>query len=257
MSQEAKDSTAEGRRAPLFAKFGLTIYRKDIEDAASGAMAHPWAAVAVAATLISVAVIVLVSAGGIKPNMVVYVILGIPVTGVVLLVLVLVMELKVKTLLPIVCVLVALLFVSGTGRGWIKYLTPKPQQNEEQQVSSNIPQKNPNFHNEYETIAQSACTTMAISGNHIGWTFAVKRQCDSSTASCETICSLQTLHALDKQTSEKQWSCLGAVHVYADRPVSQPSTTSRPSIGFKVYWSPTYYTSKNCGPNYCCCFAVA
>ena len=256
MSQEDRDSSAEGRRAPLFAKFGLTIYRKDIEDVLSGAIAHPWAAATVAAILISVAIIVLVSAGGIKPNLVVYVILGIPVTGVALLLLVLVMELKVKTLLPIVCVLVALLFMTGAGRSWIEYLAPNPIQHEEQQVSSSILQKNPNFHDEYETIAQAACTTMVIKGNHGGWTFAVKRQCDSSTASCETICGLQALHNLDGQTRSRQWSCLGGVHVYPDRPVSQPSTTSKPSIGFKVFWSPNYHAEKHCGPNYCCCYVV-
>ena len=52
---------------------------RDVEDAISGAMAHPWATVAVVAVLISIAILVLVSAGGIKPNSLVYLILGIPV----------------------------------------------------------------------------------------------------------------------------------------------------------------------------------
>ena len=264
----AQDQTgAVGHRppGPLFAKFGFNIYRRDVEDAISGAMAHPWATVAVVAVLISIAILVLVSAGGIKPNSLVYLILGIPVAGMVFLVLALVMEMKVKTLLPIVCVLVAIAFMVDGGDSLSHYWTIVAQkylpQSEEQQTGSatSTPhsQHNQNVHSEYETIAQSVCTSMAVSKGSAGWTFAVKRQCDSTTVSCEKICGLNILHNLDKQSSKQHWSCLGAIHVYGGRPVSQPNTASNPSIGFKVYWSPSYHTGKNCGPNYCCCLAAA
>lgn len=255
---------AIGHRPPLFAKFGFNIYRKDVEDAISGAMAHPWATVAVVAALISAAILVLVSAGGITPNSVVYLILGIPVAGMVFLVLALVMEMKVKTLLPIVCVLVAIAFVADGGSSlshyWMLVVQKHIPQSEEQQMNSAAsppPQQSLNAHSEYETIAQSVCTSMAVSRGSAGWTFAVKRQCNSITEPCEAICGLNTLHDLDKQSSKKRWSCLGAIHVYGGRPVSQPSTASNPSIGFKVYWSPSYHTGQNCGPNYCCCLAAA
>ena len=250
------------QHAPLFSKFGLTIYRKDVEDALSGALAHPWAAVVLAAIAMSIALLVLVTAGGIKPNLLVYIILGVPVAGIAIVVLVLVMEMKVKTLIPILCVLVAILILVDGGSGLSHYWTLVAQkhlsQSEEQQFHSALPpQESPNVHNEYETIAQSACTSMAVKEGHAGWTFAVQRQCDSSTKPCEAICATQALHTQDKQSSLKQWSCLGALHVYRERPVSQPSTTSKPSMGFKVYWSPGYHTGQNCGPNYCCCFAAS
>ncbi len=118
-------------------------------------------------------------------------------------------------------------------------------------------QRSPNEHSEYETIAQSACTSMAIKEGRGGWTFAVRRRCDSNTASCETLCGVQALRNLDSQSSQKSWSCLGAIHVYGGRPVSHQSTTSNPSIGFKVYWSSFYHRGTSCGPNYCCCLASA
>ena len=111
-------------------------------------------------------------------------------------------------------------------------------------------------HSEYEIIAQSACTSMAIKAGHQGWTFAVRRKCDSITKPCNVLCGLQALRNLDFQTSKRRWTCLGAVHVYESRPVSQPSTTQNPSIGFKVYWSKSYHTGQHCGPNYCCCAAA-
>ena len=112
-------------------------------------------------------------------------------------------------------------------------------------------------HNEYETIAQSVCTSMAVSRELNGWTYAVQRRCDSSTGSCEKICASMALRDQDSQTSGRAWSTLGAVHVYGGRPVSQASTTCDPYLGLKVYWSSTYHTGQNCGPNYCCCLAAA
>ena len=98
-------------REPLFAKFGFIIYRRDVKDSFEALIAHHPLALVVIAT--SITILVLVFAGGIKSSILVYVILGVPVAGCVLIVLLFVMEMKVKTLLPVLCVLVALFLASG------------------------------------------------------------------------------------------------------------------------------------------------
>ena len=110
-------------------------------------------------------------------------------------------------------------------------------------------------HNEYEAVAQSVCTSMAIDRNLGGWTYAVQRVCSSNTESCQEICISKFLHVQDSQTVHRTWSCVGALHVYKNRPSSSPSTKNEPSIGLKVYWSSSYHMGRNCGPNYCCCHA--
>ena len=110
-------------------------------------------------------------------------------------------------------------------------------------------------HNEYETIAQSVCTSMAVSKNLDGWAYAVQRLC-SGTDTCLEICTSKSLHEQDPQTKDKRWRGLGALHVYLDRPSSSPGTSNDPHIGLKVYWSSIYHVGTGCGPNYCCCHAA-
>ena len=111
-------------------------------------------------------------------------------------------------------------------------------------------------HDEYETIAQSACSSMAISRNLPGWTFAVQKLCISGQSdNCVQICNSVFLRVQDQQTAHSRWSCIGALHIYKGRPSSSPSTLNHPSIGLKVYWSSTYHNNGYCGPNYCCCRA--
>ena len=219
---------AAQEHAPLFANFGFTIYRKDIENAVSFATAHPWVTIAVVAVLACVTILVIKMPAMIKS-------LPVTVVGIIF-----------------VLLFSVALFGVMLGRMTVtQTASPSP-----------LPQLNPNVHSEYETIAQSVCTSMAIKGGHQGWTYAVGRQCDSIsiTKPCDVFCGLEALHNLesaDPELSNKKWTCLGAVHVYESRPVSQPSTTKNPSIGFKVYWSESYHTVHYCGPNYCCCFAAA
>ena len=113
----------------------------------------------------------------------------------------------------------------------------------------------PNSHDEYETVAQSVCTSLAIRKGINGWTYAVNRQCRSDMDSCEAICASEALHKQDDQTKSNRWSCLGAVHVYGYRSSSSPSNSSHPSMGLKIYWSINYHKNTACGPNYCCCHA--
>ena len=239
-------------RGPLFRKFGLTIYREDIKIVLTGAIAHPWAAETILMLAICIVFLALGFKGGMKPNSEVNVFLMILLVGAFLIVLgfMMEMEIKIKTLLPLIFMIIVF-FVYGSGKA-----SHNSELNDVAPPSTpSIP--NSNVHGEYETIAQSVCTSMAIKEGCAGWTFAIKRQCDSVTEPCQKLCGLQALHDLDQQSRKQQWSCLGAIHVYGNRPVSNPSTTSNPSIGYKVYWSPSYHVGGSCGPNYCCCLAAA
>ena len=111
-------------------------------------------------------------------------------------------------------------------------------------------------HNESETIAQAVCTTMAVTKNKAGWIYAVQRKCETSLETCVQICASEFLHTQDPETTQRQWSTLGAIRVYDNRPSSSASTVNSPHIGFKVFWSSNYHTGIGCGANYCCCHAV-
>lgn len=261
-AQQEGQAAPQQQRHPVFSKWGVTVYREDLDDLITAARAHPLAAVGVAAVAISIAILVLVLVGwlNLTPGVltsVVLTVLGLPLAIFSLLALSVVLEMQIKTVLPILCILAIVYVVrSGPGAGHDDPAT-EPNSAAQQSVQQ---QQNWNVHDEYETIAQSVCTSMAIKENRPGWTFAVKRQCDSSTEPCEAICSATALHEQDGETKSKQWSCLGAIHVHQDppRPVSGPSTVSKPSMGLKVYWSSSYHKGRNfCGPNYCCCLAAA
>ena len=253
-AQQEGQAAPQQQRHPVFSKWGVTVYREDLVKLITATRAHPLAAVGVAALAISIPILVLVLVGWLNLTPGVLTVLGFPVGIFTLLALPLVLEMQIKTALPILCVLaiVCMVRLSGSPENDVLATEKSAAQQSVQQ------QQNWNVHDEYETIAQSVCTSMAIKENRPGWTFAVKRQCDSSTEPCVEICSATALHELDAPTKSQQWSCLGAIHVYQSRPASGPSTFSKPSMGFKVYWSSIYHEGRNfCGPNYCCCFAAA
>ena len=256
-AQQGDQAAPQQQRHPVFSIWGVTHYRDDLGLTISSLQpTHPLAAVGVAALVISIAILVLVLVGwlNLTPGVltsVVVTVLGLPVAIFMLLALSLVLEMQIKTVLPILCVLAVVYVVRGGSPGYDDPAT------ENSAVQQSVQQQSLNVHSEYETIAQSVCTSMAIKENRAGWTFAVQRRCDSSTETCEAICSATALHVQDEQTKSRKWSCLGAIHVYGKRPVSGPSTVSNPSMGFKVFWNSNYHKGRNCGPNYCCCHAAA
>ena len=252
----------EGQAAPqqqshlVFSKWGVTVYREDLVKLITAARTHPLVAVGVAALAISIPILVLVLVGWLNLTPGVLTVLGFPVGIFTLLALPLVLEMQIKTALPILCVLaiVCMVRLSGSPENDVLATEECVAQQSVQQ------QQNLSMNDAYrETIAQSVCTSMAIKENRPGWTFAVKRQCNPSTEPCEAICSSAALRKQDNQTKSKQWSCLGAIHVYIESsPASGPSTASKPFIGFKAHWSSTHTScqSGSCGPNYCCCFVA-
>lgn len=250
----------EGQAAPqqqphlVFSKWGVTVYREDLVKLITATRAHPLAAVGVAALAISIPILVLVLVGWLNLTPGVLTVLGFPVGIFTLLALPLVLEMQIKTALPILCVLaiVCMVRLSGSPENDVLATEKSAAQQSVQQ------QQNLTVHDAYETIAQSVCTSMAIKENRGGWTYAVKKQCDSSSEPCEAICSSAALHKQDSQTKSKPWSCLGAIAVYQPHPASGPSTVSEPFMGFKVLWSSSYTNCKKrgCGPNYCCCLVA-
>ena len=109
-------------------------------------------------------------------------------------------------------------------------------------------------HDQYETLAQMTCTSMAIKNGRSGWIYAVRRKCRYTTYSCRFICGISTLAMQDPQTRHLRWTAIGALYVYAPRSISYTSTIQRPSLGLKVKWYPHYHRVLGCGPNFCCCF---
>lgn len=113
-------------------------------------------------------------------------------------------------------------------------------------------------HSEYETLAQGLCMTMTINNAQGGYTYAIKRRCHRyNDETCTQLCSARSLAEKDAQTRRRRWRAVGALHVYAPRPISDRSTITHPSIGMKVLWYDEFQNASGCGPNYCCCFVQA
>ena len=104
-------------------------------------------------------------------------------------------------------------------------------------------------HSPAEIMAQSVCT--AINNNN-GYVYAVQRICAASSGTCEEICTSRDLAKQDPQTHDYTWVAAAALHVYVDRPSSDPGTAADPHIGLKVLRYPNIHQS-GCGPNFCCC----
>ena len=63
-----------------------------------------------------------------------------------------------------------------------------------------------------ETIAQSACISMAIRAGKQGYTYAVNRRYDAVTSTCSSLC-ISNIHNQDKssQTAKAVWVTLGGI----------------------------------------------
>ena len=106
-----------------------------------------------------------------------------------------------------------------------------------------------------ELLAQSMCQSLAL--NRYGRVYAVGRECPTwprDGTNCNDICSHSSLHS-DVQTVHNTWSCIGAYHVYYDRPATRRNgDIHSATLGLKSLQQLCFY--RKCGPNFCCCFAV-
>lgn len=111
-------------------------------------------------------------------------------------------------------------------------------------------------HSEEELLAQAMCQFSA-STELKGRVYAVGRACSSSTnaASCSDICQDTQLTTQDSQTATGyDWYCVGAYHVYKNRPSTNLNGDNGTStLGLKSMKLRCDKTG--CGPNFCCCFA--
>ena len=85
-----------------------------------------------------------------------------------------------------------------------------------------------------------------------GWVYAVRRDCSINAPTCAQVCSDPELRVQDIQTaSYTTWKCIGATHVYFNRPATGSGAT--PRLGLKQFYYGYGVCSGGCGPNYCCC----
>ena len=85
-----------------------------------------------------------------------------------------------------------------------------------------------------------------------GWVYAVRRDCTAKAPTCAQVCADPKLRAQDSQTaSYTTWKCIGAMHVYYNRPKTGDGVT--PKLGLKQYYYGYIHCHGGCGPNYCCC----
>ncbi len=108
-------------------------------------------------------------------------------------------------------------------------------------------------HTTEEILAAAICQSEVPSGNTV---YAVGRKCvwPTHTSTCDQICSSPTLRNQDNQVKDKKMSCVGALHVYGSRPITNKmgeETTA--TLGLKTRREGCSYSS--CGANYCCCAA--
>lgn len=107
-----------------------------------------------------------------------------------------------------------------------------------------------------DVLAQSSCVAY-MSHNPYGWVYAVRRICtNTATDSCYKVCSSDALHLQDTQTAYyPNWGCLGAIHIYYNRPSTQFGNP--PRLGLKtLFYGYESCNHTNCGPNFCCCYPI-
>ena len=67
-----------------------------------------------------------------------------------------------------------------------------------------------------------------------GWVYAVRRDCKAGAPTCDKVCADTKLRAQDSYTaSYTTWKCIGAMHVYYNRPATGNGVI--PRLGLKQY----------------------
>ena len=87
-----------------------------------------------------------------------------------------------------------------------------------------------------------------------GWVYAVRRECAAEAPSCAKLCADPKLRVQDTQTAKiTTWKCIGAMHVYFNRPATGDGSTPRLGLKQAYYGYGACGRGGTCGPNYCCC----
>ena len=100
-------------------------------------------------------------------------------------------------------------------------------------------------------MCQSSAPTTGLRGR----VYAVGRACNSVSKSCDEICQDSQLTTQDSQTATHNWYCVGAYHVYKNRPNTKLNgDVGTAMLGLKSMKQRSDKTG--CGANFCCCFAL-
>nr|XP_022331195.1 uncharacterized protein LOC111129233 [Crassostrea virginica] len=105
-----------------------------------------------------------------------------------------------------------------------------------------------------DEMAQAVCTGIGASP---GFYSAVRRRCDSTGESCETICrnaacSMRKIYGNQGSTAG---TCIETLHLYATRNILKNGETGKATIAILRYGQNSCRTQIACGPNFCCCRA--
>lgn len=99
----------------------------------------------------------------------------------------------------------------------------------------------------------------AIPSDGPGLIYAVRRTCGEEV-DCKTICTDPKLrHQAPETVRELTWMCSESLHVYKRQPALADNfdeDTDSHKLGLAVFRHHSC-TVAGCGPNYCCCKAVA
>ncbi|XP_065900513.1 uncharacterized protein [Dysidea avara] len=111
-------------------------------------------------------------------------------------------------------------------------------------------------HHQLEDVIGQASCAAYMSHDPTGFVYAVRRVCSNNSPTCTDVCNNPQLHAQDPETAKRTtWKCIGATHVYLNRPATGDGTT--PTLGLKdYYYGYANCNLKYCGPNYCCCRVI-
>ncbi|CAH3024075.1 unnamed protein product [Porites evermanni] len=113
------------------------------------------------------------------------------------------------------------------------------------------------FYNYLDEIAMATCA--AIPSNGPGLIYAIRRTCGEK-ANCKDICTDPKLRQQGpKEVRKLTWDCTESIHVYKRQPSladNYDEYADSHKLGLAVFRHHSCAISK-CGPNYCCCRAVA
>ncbi|XP_048586089.1 uncharacterized protein LOC116611361 isoform X1 [Nematostella vectensis] len=113
------------------------------------------------------------------------------------------------------------------------------------------------FYNYLDEIAMSICSAIPADGP--GLIYAVRRTCGDKD-DCRKICTDPKLREQGpKEVQQLTWNCTESLHVYKRQPSladNYDNYTDSRKLGLAVFRHHSC-TVVGCGPNYCCCRAVA
>ena len=113
------------------------------------------------------------------------------------------------------------------------------------------------FYNYLDEMAMSICASIPSDGP--GLIYAVRRTCGEK-ANCQNICTDSKLRQQgDSEVRRLTWSCTESLHVYKRQPAladNYDKYSDSHKLGLAVFRHHSC-TIGGCGPNYCCCRAVA